>query len=198
MTQREVDQLADLLGRLEVGFLPPPIFIQIARLVALPIIEIVPLRLDADGEAEVLLTRRPADDPTWPGLLHTPGTVIRATDRSFVDGMDRILGEELMGISTGPPIFVGNAIHRQGRGTEFAAIYFVEVKGDPGGGDGFYKSSELPRDLVQSQRGFIDQAVRLFGSKAPSTTISFAEAARADQSFRVRPSQVPAACRRVS
>ena len=57
----------------------------------------VPLRLNISGNIEVLLTKREASDPVWGGMLHTPGTVMRASDQkpNNEDALSRIIDGEL-------------------------------------------------------------------------------------------------------
>lgn len=170
LSEQEVAQAAKLLSKLEPGFLPFDIFHEVARLVALPIIEVVPLRRAAQGGIEVLLLAREADDPAWPGMLHVPGTVVRASDTmgSFDDALKRILVDELAGISSSPPVFVKNIVHKQARGVEVSQIFWVEVTAEPAVGR-FYNAEALPKTLVETQRGFIVDAIEDFRNAKSST-----------------------------
>lgn len=173
LSEFEIQTAAGLLARLEPGFLPYPIFEQIARLVALPILEIIPLRTNAEGNTEVLLIERPGDDALFAGLLHTPGTVIRATDLGQGGGtrwpaLDRVLQDELEGTEVGDPYFVGSMLHTSKRGAEQAQLYWVEVRGEPKVGS-FYPVAALPDNLMESQRDFIVQAVQSFEAFKRST-----------------------------
>jgi hypothetical protein len=165
MDDAQIKQVAGLLGKLETGFLPYLIFEQVARLVALPILEFIPLRR-AEGETEVLLLKRPAEDPLWPGALHTPGTVIRATDlhtgeQENWSAFERILHDELKGTALGKPQYVGSMLHKSKRGVEQAQLYWVEVIGEPQVGT-FFPVRRLPERLIDSQYKFIAEAVRHF------------------------------------
>ena len=137
---------------------------------ATPIVEVVPLRQKNDT-AEVLLTRREDDDPNWPGMLHTPGTVVRASDApgSYNDAFRRILDTELKSVElAGEPQFVETILHDGNRGMEDAKIYYVEVVGEPTEGT-FYDANNLPSDTVKSQIGFIQSAVSRFLSSRSDT-----------------------------
>lgn len=165
MDDEKVKEAAELLSKLEPGFLPYPVFEQVARLVALPILEFIPLRR-SDGSTEVLLLERPVDDPLWPGALHTPGTVIRATDlhtgeRENWLAFERILRDELKGTAVGRPNYVGSILHQSKRGVEQAQLYWVEVTGEPKVGT-FFPADRLPERLIASQQKFIAEAVRHF------------------------------------
>lgn len=105
MNKAAEKQLAALLSSMEPGFLPYDIFVQIARLVVLSIIEFVPLRKNKNGNIEVLLLSRGMDDPIWPGELHTPGTVVRPTDTQggMYLAFERILDDELKGAKVSAP-----------------------------------------------------------------------------------------------
>jgi hypothetical protein len=151
------------LAKLEPGFLPFDIFHQLARLNVMPIIEVVPLRTNAQGDTEILLVPRPADDPNWPGQLHIPGTTIRSTDEpgSYTSALRRILDDELEGTKTSEPVFVRNVFHYSGRGMETSQVYWVEVGGEPAGGS-FYPVNELPETIVSSQMDFIPLAIESY------------------------------------
>lgn len=173
MSEEEIQVTANFLKKLQPGFLPYPIFEQIARLVALPIVEFVPLRKNNDKN-EVLLIERPADDALWPGMLHTPGTVIRATDlhkggEENWEAFRRILDDELQGTKVGSPHYVGSIFHQSKRGAEQAQLYWVEVQGEPNVGT-FYDVNKLPGSLIESQLAFIREASRHY--KNNKTTIS--------------------------
>lgn len=168
MNKSDEAQLVALLTQLEPGFLPYEVFLQIARLATLSIVEFVPLRW-RDGRVEVLLLPR---DPRYehnPGELHTPGTVIRPTDIDSDEHLafKRIQDEELQGIETSDPIFVGSNLHRSWRGAEHAQIFWVEVLSEPGVGE-FYPIDELPAKLMDSQLGFIKLAADNFKSATQS------------------------------
>ena len=164
MTDDYIQQTAALLKQFEPGFLPYPVFEQVARLVALPIVEFIPLR-KTDTGIEVLLIARPHDDVLWPDLLHTPGTVVRATDfgteATVWPPFSRIIHDELLDTELGQPQYVGSLLNKSKRGVEQAQIYWVEVLGDPKVGT-FYPVTNLPSTLMDSQKTFIAEAVRHF------------------------------------
>ncbi len=163
LTLAEEKILVKLLEKVEPGFLPYEIFKQIARIIALPIIEFVPLRLN-DREVEVLLLHRAKNDDIWPGMLHVPGTVVRASDSQDIQkAFDRILHDELGDVTAGRPSFVGNIFHNSKRGAELAQVYWLEVKDMPKFGR-FYSSQNLPDNLIDSQREFIQLAVNSYKS----------------------------------
>lgn len=161
---REKDRV-ELLKELEAGFLPYEVFVQIARLVVLSIIEFVPLKMNKNNEVEVLLLRREKNDPIWPGELHTPGTVVRPTDTegNMYLAFERILQDELSGTQVSAPHYVGSSLHKSKRGMEQAQIYWIEVLREPKVGE-FYGMNNLPAELMESQRKFISQAVSSFTS----------------------------------
>lgn len=166
LSSAEISQLTALLKRLEPGFVPYPIFEQIARIAALPVVEVIPLRLNQNGEAEVLLIDRGPNDPLWPNLLHTPGTIVRASDMHFGETHDhkafeRIFQDELKGTAVGKPHHFGDMFHKSKRGAEQAQLYWVEVTGEPSVG-AFYPTNDLPNTLIDSQIAFITQAANHF------------------------------------
>lgn len=61
------------------------------------------------------------------------------------------------------PMYVGSIFHESKRGAEQAQLYWVEVEGEPMVGS-FYPINNLPTDLMESQRLFIQQAAQHFSS----------------------------------
>jgi len=160
MTDDEIQQATDLLKKLEPGFLPYPVFEQVARLVALPILELVPYRM-ANGQLEILLLERPANDRFWPNALHTPGTVIRASDlNAQTHGLEaaftRLVRDELGDVRLGAPQFVASLLHESKRGTEQAQVYCAELLEEPKVGK-LFAVSELPENLIAQQHDFIQR-----------------------------------------
>lgn len=168
MSDEAVNEIAAKLSELEAGFLPYPIFDQIARLVALPIIEFVPLRTH-EGNTQVLLIERDKADNHFGGELHTPGTVIRATDLEKDSGgnwktFSRILHDELLDTPVGQPHYAGSIFHKSKRGAEQAQIYWIVVTGEPLAGK-FYNTDNLPESLIESQIKFIKVATTHYEAK---------------------------------
>lgn len=163
LSAQEQKKLVALLRRVSTGFLPFDIFIEIARLAVLSIIEFVPLRISDKGEVEVLLLSRGSDDPIWPSELHTPGTVIRPgdTEGKIYKAFERISKEELKGAKISPPYYVGSQLQKSKRGTEQAQIFWVEVIGPPKTGT-FHPADNLPHNLIKAQEKFIKLAVESF------------------------------------
>ena len=158
----KIHELVNLLKDIKPGFLPRPLFVEVARIIALPILEVVPIRL-RNGSAEVLFLKRAIDDAFWPSAMHTPGTVIRATD--IIDGsiesaFSRIINDELAGTQVTAPSFVCLDARTSLRGAEQAQVYWVEVLGEPKAGV-FFPVGSLPT-LVETQAKFIDKAVYEF------------------------------------
>lgn len=162
LSGQQIDQVSHLLSQFDPGFLPYPIFIEIARLCALPIVEIVPFRRNG-AAIDILLLDRGADDPLFANQLHTPGTVVRATDTEQ-SAIDRILHVELGGVPTTSPVFVTYVLHKSKRGAESARVFWVEVQEEPRKGK-FYASDNLPDTLMRSQLDFIQAALESYEQK---------------------------------
>jgi len=162
--KKSVARAAEILSSLEPGFLPKPIFEQFTRLCVTPIIELVPFRLNSKGDIEILLKKRPKNDPDWPDMLHTPGTVLRATniDDGIENALKRIATDELKihkiptPSLTGPPLF-----HRVNRGVELASIYYVDLSNVKVEGD-WHEVNNLPDRIVSTQIEFINIALEKF------------------------------------
>ena len=159
MNEQDIATLTKLLKQLEPGFLPYDVFVQMARLNVLSIIEFVPMRRTPDGTVEVLLLSRGPEDSIWPNMLHTPGTVIRPTDTEgeLYIAFQRILKDELDDTPVSQPHYVGSVLHKSRRGTEHAQIYwvvsFVLI---------WVLGKQLPSELIEEQKKFINLAVDSF------------------------------------
>lgn len=164
MNDRDIESIVKLLSCLEPGYLPYEIFEQVARIVALPIIEFIPLRY-INNHIEVLLLRRPDNDRFWPGEWHTPGTIIRATDvgksGEIWPPFNRIINEELDESIVSEPHFVGSIFHKSRRGAEHAQLFWVEIITANTGE--FFPLSKLPHNFLMSQRSFVEQAAANYG-----------------------------------
>ena len=161
ITSEQIKTVEEILKQLEPGLLPEEIFYQIARVFVTPIVEIVPIILE-DGKVKVLLLERPADDPFWGGMLHTPGTIVLSTDKegSIESAFERILNNELAGeTATHPPILVGYENHQGNRGRELALIHWIEMKDATSKVGKYYDIDNLPVRIVNTQVKFIKKAV---------------------------------------
>ena len=166
VSDEELATVQTVLAKLEPGFLPLPIFLQTTRLTVTPVVEIVPLRQQGETIQVLLIERDGSNGSLWPPhTLHTPGTVIRATDQladPYADAFRRILGGELQGAATAaPPQYVQTLFHHSGRGMELAQIFFVAITGDPATGS-WHDADALPAATMRSQLDFIAAAVQRF------------------------------------
>jgi hypothetical protein len=157
-TSQALARVVTTLAKLRPGFLPFPLFQEFARLMVLPIVELVPLRKSMNGDIEILLLPRDDTDPIWPDQLHVPGTVVRATDNTVAECLNRLVLGELIDGSYSIPTFATNILHDSGRGKESSQVYWVEVTKEPTIGS-FYPYRNLPSRVVQSQLDFLSLAV---------------------------------------
>lgn len=119
-----IAECAALLGHLEPGFLPQEIFGQVARLVRLPMVDLIPIRREGWSRS-IGLVQRDEDDTWWPGMWHLPGTHLRSTD-TLQSAFARLRKEELHLVRSGIPTFCGVSIHSSTRGAEVVLIYIIE------------------------------------------------------------------------
>lgn len=159
MSDSDERQLVSLLRQLQPGFQSLDIFLELMRIMVASVYEVVPLRSGPAGTVEVLLLQRDADDPFWPAMWHTPGTVLRAPDTAQPSLPIARIKAELGGTELSEPVFVYNLLHTSKRGAEQAQVYWAEVQGEPKKGT-FFPAASLPADIVPSQYEFIEQAVR--------------------------------------
>lgn len=147
--------IAELLRKYNPGSLPESIFYQVARLVMLPVVEIIPI---LGWTNQVLLTPRSDSDPFWPGLFHIPGTVLRATDSSVHSGINRILIDELFFnqemVLKSVPIFAFDLINTTKRGSEFSHVYIVGIDHIPQDYTAF-SIDNLPENMIEHHKSMI-------------------------------------------
>lgn len=182
ITDNEISEAVKILKKLDPGFLPEDLFIQFTRLTPTAILEIVPLRLNG-GKVEVMFLTRPEEDPVWPGMLHTPGTVIRSTDvniktRGFDKAAARIFDKELnlnldeFKKQTGRDlIFSETLLHYPLRGPEQANVFYVDLTNFDVGANGplWLDPNNLPSNVVDTQIYFIQKAAESFKQYIQST-----------------------------
>lgn len=132
LTPEEDRQLASLLSKWKGGKISTPVFTELARIIPQPIVEVVLFR-ESDGVLETLLIPRPKDDIVWPGMVHTPGTALRASDWGWADknplqgAFERIGHGELHNEFEDSPIFAGRLYRDGDRGPEVVEIYIAEL-----------------------------------------------------------------------
>ena len=172
LTQEQIATTAELLSRFEQGYLPEPVFFELSRLMVVPVVELVPLRMSDKGDVEVLLIDRGDDDPYWPGTVHVPGTVFMASDRpgSLQDVFGRLLHGELHGVNIAhPPKHVKTLFHETRRGKQLANVFWVELLETPAAGN-FYNVAALPENVMDHHLHFIGDAAEAFYAQKTQTT----------------------------
>lgn len=154
--------LAFLLSRMSTQGMDAVVFTEIAKKFVLVTINLVILRLDGYGNAQVLLLRRSTYDPCWPGELHIPGTVLRGYEASgspigSTEPISRIEQKELGAKLKSPPIYIGEAyLSATRRGPEVTKIFLGELDSDIPEGGGWFSLGGLPRDV-----GIMEEALIL-------------------------------------
>lgn len=164
LSEEEITAAANLLSKLEPGYLPQRLFDEINRLHVTSTIVIVPLRRTAEG-LQVLLVQRGhgPTDPVWPGHWHLPGTMLRPNDKEgdYSDAFRRILQGELNDTATsGEPTLIRTAFTETKRGREHTQLYWVEVTGEPAQGT-FFPVNELPSPIIQHEPAYIQEAAKI-------------------------------------
>lgn len=148
MKSDELSHAAAILDGLPVGFIPPLLFRQFARLVVLPSFVVVPL-FRRGSEVYVRLTQREIGDLDYPGQWHPPGTVIRPTDETLLACFERLSRSELsrMTIVKGP-IFFDLAFTQIIRGRELSLLHWVEIVDDDSSGS--FPVEALPKSTIDT------------------------------------------------
>jgi hypothetical protein len=156
-----IAEVARLLGKLKPGYLPTPIFDEVARLYVTATIVIVPLYM-APHHASVQLVKRRNGDPVWPSYWHLPGTVLRPTDHEgdFADAFDRLFHGELKNsVPAMSPTLLRTAFTQTARGREISQIFYVVLDKEPVG-DGVFDVTNLPSPIIEHEPAYIAEAVK--------------------------------------
>lgn len=164
LTEDEISRAAGLLAKLEPGYLPEKLFIEINRLHVASTVVVVPLKRAKNG-VEVLLIERGSDDPIWPNYWHLPGTMLRPSDKEgdYSDAFRRIFEDELQNIKTiGEPEHVKTAFTETRRGREHTPVYWIEVIDQPKEGR-FFPINNLPARKIEHETAYIQEAARQSG-----------------------------------
>ncbi len=159
--QEDVSLVAKQLARFEPGFLPKAVFEAVARLVVTPTFVLIPL-FKRGNKTRVYLTRRDANDSHYAGLLHPPGKIMLASDKSLDAIFKRLITSELTeieGIST--PRFVESFYDQIARGREISMVHFSTIR-DPGDGVASFDCAALPDDIILTDIQRIQCAVQAF------------------------------------
>ena len=163
----QISKIKKLLSNQSPGYLPYQLFIEFSKFIVVPIIEVVPLCKNIDGEIKVLLLKRPSDDLFWPNKLHTPGTIVRVDDLSLNDAFDRIKNE-IGTTTTNPPAFFQNCYRVSERSKEMAMCYWIELNEHEKTNGEWYKSNDLPPDIVSNQITLIQKAMEFYKANKKS------------------------------
>ncbi len=156
LTPQEIASCVAILRRLEPGILPLEIFNQVARLVCLPMVDVVPMKYEGLG-LSIGLVEREEDDLWWPNLWHLPGTVLRSTD-TVETAIQRLMDSEIAIKTSSAQVFRGFSVHRSERGSGLILIYTIEnclfkktsaVK--------WFSIDHLPKEFVSSESYVIEK-----------------------------------------
>lgn len=159
----EIEVAAGLLAKLELGYVPEPLFDQLTRLMVCSTIVIVPLKQTPQGW-QVLLCKRGGAGPgnrTWPDHWHLPGTMLRPSDKEgdFSDAFDRLLkGEIGSTVSSRSLHFIRTAFTETKRGRELNQLYYVLITKDEPLNGTFFPVDNLPTPIIEHEIAFIKEA----------------------------------------
>lgn len=110
-------------------------FTYLAYALPTPCIETVILR-ETNDVIEVLLIKRPDNDPVWPNCIHSPGGALRRADYKRddvnpINGVfERVQRNELHNNFIDTPVFVGMRHYSTNRGPEVVHVYLAQISSD--------------------------------------------------------------------
>jgi len=167
-TDAEIAQAVDVINRIPKGVLPRELFFAISHKTVLSSIELLPIRTNTEGQPEVLLTQRPADDPYWPNMWHIAGTILRPTDQigNFSSAFSRLFDEEFEGQleTIADPQYAKTEFLDTGRGRVNDRVYFVEIANkDISFASGkFFSPDALPENLIDHYDKLIPSVLEVY------------------------------------
>jgi hypothetical protein len=148
-TPAEIGQAAEVISRIESP-IPTPVFTEMARLVATPLIELIPFKI-IEGKLHVRMIPRPEGDIVWPGMVHVPGSAFRPGE-GLEDVFERLFQGELDGANVPEINYAGMRWHRGERGHEMAWVcHYLENEETSSRVGEFYPIDDLPKNAVESQ-----------------------------------------------
>lgn len=127
------DELAiSILNKWTGGPLSIGLFTVLAKITPQYCIETVVMRMH-NSKIQCLLVTRDSADPVWPGMIHSPGSALRAADydrrdkNPLMGPVERVQNNEIMLKFIGDPEFVGMDYYRTRRGPEVVHIFLAQV-----------------------------------------------------------------------
>ena len=149
--------LIESLGKLQPGNIPLDIFNAIAKLMVMPVVEIV----IKNNRNQIFLLQRPSDDKFWPNQYHVPGKIITPNDKNIeiADIVKNVFIKLGFSENQITPIFVASKLCIVERGAEIALIYKIEVTDENVPNGLFYDSDNLPADMITGHHDFIKLAL---------------------------------------
>jgi hypothetical protein len=156
-----MNNLQQALTQIEPGYIPEEIFREVARLVVLSTVVVVPLHAE-DGTLQVLLTKRAERDHDYAGMLHPPGTILRPYDNSIDAAIERLINTEMAGVEfSEKPLFVDYVYEEIERGREVSLLFLGRIKTIPGTYT-LYDVEALPDTLIQTDFHRIRRVVEAY------------------------------------
>lgn len=179
LTLEEDRELVSLLKKWDGGRISTPVFTELNRLIPQPIVEVVQFRRSGDT-LETLLIPRPDDDIVWPGMYHTPGSALRASDyyredQMPLNGAFERIQRELKSDFASAPIFVGWLERLGDRGPEVVRIYIADLTESSARlNHVWYPVAQLSQNpkFIQGQLGHVLMAAEYYNSKYHATSLT--------------------------
>lgn len=168
LTAEEEAQLIVLLQKVRQPW-SYQFYLSLCQSVCLTATETVFLRW-IEGKLYVLLIERDSDDPHFKDQVHSPGSMLRATDykgeglAAFQDPIARACQEVNFDSENIRPKFAGFLSHNTSRGAELAMVFVCLYEDPVFDGDqrrnDWYQVDQLPRNIISHHRAVIRTAVQ--------------------------------------
>jgi hypothetical protein len=157
------EEVTEYLESLEPGKMPENVWLQGLRLNAAVTFEAIPYRI-TDGKIQIYMLKRPATDPLFSNMFHTPGTMCRGNDNTLDDAFNRLKTDELSELKIDRPEQIETFYRVSPRGKEAVFMHLVKVF-EGGNPENWYDADNIPQNTVQVHVDMIKKCVIAINKK---------------------------------
>lgn len=163
LTETEEQQAIALLNK-ACSRMSAEFYNAVAAKFVMTAVETVSLRRRG-GRVEVLLVERDPSDKFYAGQSHSPGTMLRASDRTYGDALARVQRAELGFRFVGLPQFVAPIFQHTRRGPENGLVFACKLEAEKPRLGQFYDVEAPPENLIDHHEPIIRAATEFIKGK---------------------------------
>lgn len=164
------EEIAKAENSFEPGRVPEAIWYEHLRLNAVVTVEITPYKI-VNGKIMVYMEMRPQTDRYYPGLYHTPGTMVNGNDISLEMAIDRVKSKEIGTFITGDVEQIAAYFRKTPRGNEGVFQYLLQVY-EGGNTENWFDVEDLPQNTIPAHKEMIALSVAKIRAKGQKRQIA--------------------------